>query len=42
MEHLKATIINGYNKNMNFNEIIKNTRNWPGIKNLDLAKVVIL
>ncbi len=37
---LKATIINGYNKNMNFNEIIKNTRNWPGIKNLDLAKVV--
>jgi carbamoyl-phosphate synthase small subunit len=37
---LKATIVNGVDSQYNNKELLKTTKKWPGIANLDLAKKV--
>ena len=37
---LKATIVNGIDNKSDYEELLKKTKSWPGIKNLDLAKKV--
>ena len=37
---LKATIVNGVDSKYNNKELLKKTKKWPGIANLDLAKKV--
>ncbi len=37
---LKAAIVNGINNRKNLKNLLKEVKNWNGIKNLDLAKLV--